>query len=436
MAEEARTIRIRCETWDQVEAFYTEKVKGNTLVVKMPQKPTMGAAITVALGLPSGVVFAIDGQVVKTGAAPEGGKVAVAVRLLGLTAQVRDQLERLVAEAKAGLAGLRKPRAQTAPPVVPPPPAPVAAPPPPAPSPAAPAAAPTASELAADAEPRVEDVAVEERPVFEMLDGMRRKMVDQAAHEILGVAAEAKRDEVRKSWLAMAKKLHPDVYGKHRSPGIRRLASEVFLAVSRAYDRLRGTDSHAPATAVRGPWLVEVDEGASVPVPVRDETSSPYDAVEVIRAPAPPQPEEFTDEVSFTTSVRMKALSAEDLFGDAGRPTPPPVSPPGAPFAPAVAPPPVTNTQVAAARVALDGGQFREASELFAHALRADPRNRQLRALYHVAYGLDLKGRGEGVKARLQFETALAHDRECEEAKRALGQAVDKKSLFKKLFER
>jgi hypothetical protein len=434
MAEEPRTIRVRCETWDQVEAFYTEKVKGNTLVVKMPQKPAMGAAMTVALGLPSGVVFAIDGQVVKTGAAPEGGKVAVAVRLLGLTTQVRGQLERLVAEARSGLAGLRKPRAPTAPPVAPP--VPVAAPSPPPLSPAAPSAPPSPADLAADAEPRVEDVAVDERPVFEMLDGMRRKMTDQAAHEILGVGAEAKRDEIRRSWLGMAKKLHPDVYGKHRSPGIRRLASEVFLGVSRAYDRLRGTDSHAPATAVRGPWLVEVDEGASVPVPVRDEISAPYDAVEVIRAPAPPQPEEFTEEVSFTTSVRMKALSAEDLFGDAGRPTPPPMVPPGAPLAPAPDPAPAANAQTAAARTALDGGQFREASELFAQALRADPRNRQLRALYHVAYGLDLKGRGEGVKARLQFETALAHDRECEEAKRALGQAVDKKSIFKKLFER
>jgi len=433
MAEEARTIRIRCETWDQVEAFYTEKVKGSTLVVKMPQKPAIGAAMTVALGLPSGVVFAIDGQVVKTGAAPEGGKVAVAVRLLGLTAQVRGQLERLVAEARAGLAGLRQPRAQTAPPV--PPPAPVAAPLPPPPSPVAPPAPPAPAELPADARPRVEDVAVDERPVFEMLDGMRRKMIDQAAHEILGVGGEAKRDEIRKSWLGMVKKLHPDVYGKHRSPGIRRLAAEVFLAVSRAYDRLRGTDSHAPSTAVRGPWLVEVDEGSPVPVPVRDEISSPYDAVEVIRAPAPPQVEEFTEEVSFTTSVRMKALSAEDLFGDAGRPTPPPVSPPGASLSPP-APTPVSSTQVAAARAALDGGQFREASELFAQALRTDPRNRQLRSLYHVAYGLDLKARGEGVKARLQFETALAHDRDCEEAKRALSQAIDKKSIFKKLFER
>src|SRR5262249_57632969 len=56
VADDARTIRIRCDTWDQVESFYTEKVKGNTLVVKMPQKPTVGGNATVALGVPPGAV--------------------------------------------------------------------------------------------------------------------------------------------------------------------------------------------------------------------------------------------------------------------------------------------------------------------------------------------------------------------------------------------
>jgi tetratricopeptide (TPR) repeat protein len=427
VADDARTIRIRCETWDQVESFYTEKVKGNTLVVKMPHKPPVGETVTVALGLPSGIVFAIDGQVSKIAPVSEGGKFPVAVRLLGLTPQVRSQLERLVAEARAGLAGLRKERAPTRPPPVPP-----AAP---APSAQASPAAPSSSEFTSDVEPRLEEISPEERPTFEQLEAMRRKMADQAAHEILGVPADADSTLVRRGWLALAKKLHPDAFGKQRSPGIRRLAAEVFLQAGRAYDRMRGPQPSAPAQAVRGPWLVDVVATAiAAPAPFREEPAAEYETVEVIRAPAPPNAaDEFIDEVSFTTSVRMKALSAEELFDDP-RTTPPPMAPPAAMPVTAAA---VDGAQIAAAaRDALDGGDYRAAAELYAQALRADPKNRALRALYHVAYGQALKQAGDGARAHIQFETALVHDRDCEEAKRALGQAVDKKSIFKKLFER
>jgi tetratricopeptide (TPR) repeat protein len=260
-------------------------------------------------------------------------------------------------------------------------------------------------------------------------------MGEQAAHEVLGVPADADSALVRRAWLGLAKKLHPDAFGKVRSPDIRRLAAEVFLAAARAYDRMRGPQPAAPVPAVRGPWLIETAVAeAAAPLPIAGEVSTPYDAVEVIRAPAPPNAgDEFTEEVSFTTSVRMKALSAEELFDDP-RVTPPPMTPPAAM--------PVSTVgrgaadMAASARNALDGGDYRRAAELYAQALRADAKNRSLRALYHVAYGQALKQAGDGARARIQFETALVHDRDCEEAKRALGQPVDKKSIFKKLFER
>jgi len=90
-------------------------------------------------------------------------------------------------------------------------------------------------------------------------------------------------------------------------------------------------------------------------------------------------------------------------------------------------------------RAALVEGRYRDACEAFAGFLRRDPRNRQVRALYHVASGLDLRAKGEGVKARLQFETALAHDKDCDEARRALlpePRDRDKSGLFRRLFDK
>jgi len=92
--------------------------------------------------------------------------------------------------------------------------------------------------------------------------------------------------------------------------------------------------------------------------------------------------------------------------------------------------------QVEAGRAALASGQWREAAEKFADALRIDPRNRPVRALYHVANGMDLRARGDGVKATTQFEIALQHDRECEEARRALAQPNDRRGIFRRFFDR
>src|SRR5262249_55420157 len=160
------------------------------------------------------------------------------------------------------------------------------------------------------------------------------------------------------------------------------------------------------------------------------------------------------EEVTFTTSVRMKALTAEELFDEYGTgehpgevvdphvvpttvpPSPdasppsaasPPPAPPAAPAAPpppaAAAPPPLPPTptpehtpppemvtpSLDLGRGAMAEGHWREACQIFAAILRSDPRNRQVRALYHVANGMELRSKGEGARALLQFETALAH---------------------------
>jgi Tfp pilus assembly protein PilF len=94
---------------------------------------------------------------------------------------------------------------------------------------------------------------------------------------------------------------------------------------------------------------------------------------------------------------------------------------------------------LADAREYLAGGKHDLARELLAKALRGSPRNRTLRALYHVAAGRRLMAHDDAVRAVAQLEAALAHDSDCAEAKASLaelqGDAPKKGGLFKRLFK-
>lgn len=444
---DGKTVKIKCVTWDQVEAFYTEKLRGNVLVVKMPFRPGIGDGITVALGLPDGLVFAIDGTVVKIGG-EDLGKIPVAIRLFGMTLEVRAQLKRLVSHGRGiggpGPASVTARAVGTKPPKS-----------------RLPETLPPASA------PRVEDVADEERAAFAALETMKKRLLALPAHAVLDVPPDADGEAARAGFLARAGKLHPDLFRRYRSPALRALAGEIFLLVGRAYARMRGAPAEAflvaaePASeapiATSPP--INMDSVNAVPVEaIRAGSSSPYSELSVTEGDGDSAPG-YDDELTFTTTTRGKALTAEELFDDpdaaaeVSPPTIPPkstaaASPPSeevVPVTPApevtpVTPPPQIETppSVDIGRGALAEGRYRDACEAFAAILRAEPRNRQVRALYHVASGMELRQKGDGVKARLMFETALAHDRECVEAQQALTPEPDKKGggIFKRLFDR
>jgi tetratricopeptide (TPR) repeat protein len=473
--DEARTIKVRCVTWDQVEAFYTQKLKGDTLVVKMPIEPMIGDGVTVALGLPSGLVFAIDGSVTSVGGADTSGKWPVAMKMHGLTREVRERLERLVRDGREGLLS-------TPPMAVPEPPngdplaagtgsaaamraRPKSVPPPDGAEPVPP-----------EPEPRLEDVALDERPAFVSLAAVHKRLLTLPAHEVLGVSFEADLRAIRAGYFALAQKHHPDAYGKYASPALRRLASELFIHVNRAYDRMReaairanGVTTPAPAArdTTRG-WLVDADVALAeprdtlpdanapapvAPVPIEIVGESPSDQMRAAAAaPAP---------AATTAPTAAPEVTRPDRPGNVGAArtaegTPAPPAPPqdlaselfgdlpaaaaeqALPFDAHV--PASTESVLSlanAGRAAMMNGSFEEARSSFAAALRLDGRNRTVRALYHVASGMLLRQRGQSAEAQTQFETALGHDPACADALRALGRTGgEPSSRFKRVFDR
>src|SRR5688500_629530 len=147
----------------------------------MPQPPTVGQPVTVALVLPNGLVFAMDGEVAKVGALEDTGKAPVAMKLSGLTAEARLRLVRLVDEGRRGsspnltaeLAGIVAAASNT-----------------PVPSPQ-PSDAPVDEPVAPLVEPEAGQVEHAEKPVFMELVEIRRRHEQLSAHEVIGVAEEA-----------------------------------------------------------------------------------------------------------------------------------------------------------------------------------------------------------------------------------------------------
>ena len=441
--DEARTIKVRCVTWDQVESFYTQKLKGDTLVVKMPVQPLVGDGVTVALGLPNGLVFAIDGSVSSVGGADTTGKWPVAMKMHGLTREVRERLERLVRDGREGLL--------STPPIKPPEPAdePLAAG---TNSSAAvrhrakstPPTSDGAEPVSPDPEPRLEDVMVDERPAYEALAAVHKRLLGLPAHEVLGVPFEADQRAIRAGYFALAQKHHPDAYGKYLSPALRRLASELFIHVNRAYDRMREAALRASGVSAPGPaardaagWLIDPgDPGlvAAAPLPpppalemIGEEPGALPDA-----EPSRPSGLAAGTSAPVVASGEPRDLASE-LFGD----MPATEVHQQLPFDAHV--PASTESVLSlanAGRAAMAAGRFDEARTNFAAALRLDGRNRPVRALYHVASGMVLRQKGQSAEAQTQFETALGHDPQCADALRALGRLNDQQGIFKRVFDR
>jgi hypothetical protein len=440
-----KTIKVRCSSWEQVEAFYSEKLQKSSLVMKLPVTATLGEEIAVALELPSGLVVSIVGAVVKVGKADAKERYPVALEVRAVLADLRTRLARLVAEgrAAASIAPAAAPAEHLASPDRRGRPDNPDEPPPPTPD-----DAPIDEPVDAVPEPTVDDVTDEEKHLYQALEAEYRGLLERATHDVLGVSQDASRSEVRAGYAAVSRKYHPDAYGHTRSPALRRLAVEAFIHVNKAYDRLRAAakvGAKGPAKGWMSGTLADFDDyqatdaeeiGEEVPAgpfdgygeALAEEVGDEPDLSEaggagVVRMDAdlPDAPSEAAQ----GEAVPEAPLTAESLFGDielAAEMSGPVVS---------VAADPCTE-----GKRALEEGRWEDAKSLFATALRQEPRNRSLRALYHVASGMELRAHGRAAEATLQFETALVHDQECHEAQRAMVRADDKKGFIKRIFDR
>ena len=352
----ARTLHVRCATWEQVEVFTTRKLrKGKLLSMKVPFTAKVSDSVTLGLELPNELVLAIDGVVHRASPVEVDGKIDPArtwieIELTGLTEEV---LTRIRTMAKAGET---EPEPQ------------IAAPPP----------------LRRSQVHMVEDLPADERVLFQHLSTELRRLRQAPVHEVLGVASDAGPVEIRASWKRLVRRHHPDLVARRGAPAISHLAEELTILSNRAYDRLRAALVAEGRGVLVGPtlsappgWLVGFDDIQSA-----DGSPAPRTApARFERAPTP-------------TPTVVAAPPASSIQG-------------GEAFE-------------VRARAMLGQGDANTAREVLAAALVVYPRSKSLRSLYYVATALVALQDGEIMLATAQLETALAHHEQCIEAAQML----------------
>ena len=354
----ARTLHVRCATWEQVEVFHTRKLRrGKLLSMRVPFRAEPGAEVTLNLELPNQVVIVVDGVVLKASpveadpkaARSDAGKTWLEVELVGFTEDVIARIRRMAAGADpAEEVPSPPPRSRT-----------------------------TGQIAAAPGD----DLPADERELFQQLTVELRRVRALAVHEVLGLPRDADAEEIRLGWMNLVRRYHPDLVARRNAPAITHLAEELTILANRAYDRLRvalvaegRASSVGPALTPPPGWLVG-----------------------------------FEDISSTGSILRSKLAQTLQNGGNA-----PQVEP--------IARPPSTSAVEGGeafeqrARAMLGDGDADNAQEVLAAALCVYPRSRPLRSLYYVASAISALGKGELMLATSQLETALAHHEDCIEA--------------------
>jgi len=75
----------------------------------------------------------------------------------------------------------------------------------------------------------------------EVLD-IKRRLPEIDFYQVLGVARSANEEEVKKAYFVLARKYHPDRFGRHLPPGVKEQVDDVFDYITKAYRTLTNRD--------------------------------------------------------------------------------------------------------------------------------------------------------------------------------------------------
>ncbi|MBK9072627.1 MAG: DnaJ domain-containing protein [Myxococcales bacterium] len=402
------SVKLRCASWEQVEAIYKRDLIRNALFLKSGNPPAVGTLVTVELTLPSDTVVSIKGVVAEHVAAggANGRGPGVEVRFdyvpqsamwIIETALARERTSGSASQtaASALITSLNeKTRAGTEPGLK---------------------AMTRQPDLSAEHGAPLTNAETElVMSLAEELASLRRLN----AFQILGVSYDASDSDIRLAFAELTKRYHPDRFAKYASAQLRMHAADIFILIRDAYQKLGDAQQRAAAAAA-------VRSGAARPAPAPTPAAPSKPAAVVAPRALPPiapsQP---------ASPPRPGASTKQQLGTAATTPqrTPLVAAPPQVPLAPQKTAP-MTNFKPAGARAEgwlaqvdglLGAKQYDAAASVARGQLQATPGDHVAKAYVDVCNGYRALADGDRLEAAERFEAALEIDPSNDRAAREL----------------
>lgn len=412
-------VKLRCASWEQVEAIYKRDLIRNALFLKSANPPAVGTLVTVELMLPSATVVTIKGAVAEI--VPQGGSggrgPGVEIKFDYVPQSAMWIIETALARERSGDA-----TAQTA----------------------AAALVTSINEKTRPGMPKPSDmadlVAEQQLPVAsaeselvlslaEELSSLRRLN----AFQVLGVSYDATDGDIRLAFAELTKRYHPDRFAKYTSAQLRMHAADIFILIRDAYQKLGNPAQRAQlaASLAKGGRASSPGYASAAghgPVNARAPTTP--------RANMPPAPSLHvaapTRPLSGAAPTVPTPAGAQGAHGAAHghhrpapsplQPSPPPPSASRAPAvrAPATPAPPQGASWMAQVESLIGAKQYDAASSVALGQLKLAPADHVAKAYLELCEGYRCAHEGDRMGAAERFETALEIDPSNDRAAREL----------------
>lgn len=98
---------------------------------------------------------------------------------------------------------------------------------------------------------------------------LRKKLPDLDYEQVLGVSAYADETEIKKAYFKMARKFHPDLFGRHLTPEFKSQIEEVFDYITKAYRFLLSREPKAAAASKPAAAREEIERDRSKNADIR-----------------------------------------------------------------------------------------------------------------------------------------------------------------------
>lgn len=244
----ARPVKIRCSDWDKVRTLYTRDISRGGMFLRTSRPLALQTQLRIILDLPDGQELSIDAEVVRVVTPEQAGKKGpgVGVRFLDADAK-RQKLERILDALPTSRAHIDAARAAE----TTRPPRRIVHAPPPAPA------------IASPTDPT-------EIEVLAALRAQIRELRSLGPHARLGAAEGSDSRTLRRRYLELAKRSHPDLYRRYAATDIHDAASEVFVLIRKAFRKLE-KKAHQPGA----PELAPPPRSSPPPLPPLQRPSVP-----------------------------------------------------------------------------------------------------------------------------------------------------------------